>query len=86
MTSPVAETPARERVLERGDGLARREVHEMDRAPFAPREREVALDHDALGGRRVRADPELGGDRALVRVTAVRERRLLAVEREPQDR
>ena len=73
-----------ERVVDRGDRLARREVHEMERAALGSGERDVALDHHALRRRGVRAEAELGRDRSLVCVTAVRERRLLAVERETQ--
>ena len=71
-----------ERGVERRDGLARRQVHQVDRPLLERGEREVALDHHALGRRRIRAEAELGGDRALVHMAAARQRRLLAVERE----
>ena len=51
----------------------------MDRPPDLFGEREVAGDHDAFAERGPRAETELGGDLAAVRVAAVRERRLLAV-------
>jgi len=55
----------------------------MKRLPLVGREREVALDHHALGDRRVAGEAELGRDGALVHLAAAGERRLLAVEREP---
>ena len=58
----------------------------MQRAGLVGREREVALDHHGLGDRRIAAEAELRGDRALVHVAAARERRLLAVQRELQAR
>ena len=54
----------------------------MQRPPLVAGEREVALDHHALGDRRVAGEAELGRDRALVHLPVARERRLLAVERE----
>ena len=54
----------------------------MDRLLLVRREREIALDHHRLGDRRVAGEAELRRDRALVHVTAARERPLLAVERE----
>ena len=73
-----------ERMVDRGDRLARREVHEVEWTAFGSGERHIALDHHALRRRGVRAEAELRRDRSLVGVTAVRERRLLAVERETQ--
>src|SRR5205085_12225959 len=71
------------RGLERLDRLARREVEQVDGLALVGGEREVALDHQALGDRRIAAEAELRRDLSLVHVAAARERRLLAVEREP---
>ena len=54
----------------------------MDAAALVAGEREIALDRDGLGDRGVAGEAELGRDPSLVDVAAVRERRLLAVERE----
>ena len=63
------------------DGLAGREVEEVERPLFVAGEREVAADHDALGHGRVATEPELGRDVALVHVPAAGEGLLLAVKR-----
>src|SRR5207247_2110423 len=63
-------------------GFARREVEDLERTLLVRGEREVALDHHALGDRRPAAEAELGRHRALVNVAAGGERRLLLVERE----
>ena len=70
------------RPAQRIDRLRRREVEDMDAAALVAGERQVALDRDRLGDRRVAREAELGGDPSLVHMAAVRERRLLAVERE----
>ena len=62
------------------DRLARREVHEVHLLAGVGGEVDVAGDHQALAERRPAADPELGRDRARVRVPAARERLLLAVD------
>ena len=74
--------PARVRRAQRVDRLPRGEVHQVQRPLLVAREREVALDHRALGDRRVRREAELGADGALVHLAVAGERRLLAVERE----
>jgi hypothetical protein len=63
--------------------LARREMQQVQRLLLVGRERQVALDHHALGHRGVPGEPELGRDRSFVHLPAAGERRLLAVEREP---
>ena len=65
------------------DRLPGRQVEEVQGLALVGGEREVALDHQALGDRRVAGEAELGGDLALVHLAAARERRLLAVQREP---
>ena len=67
---------------QRLDRLGRREVEHMDAAALVAGESEVALDGDGFGDRRVAREAELGRDASLVDVAAMRERRLLAVERE----
>ena len=74
----------REAALERLDGFARRQVHQMDGSRLRGRKREVALDHDALGARRIGADSELRGNGSLVHVATAGQARLLAVQREPK--
>ena len=54
--------------------------------PSASAEREVALDHDALGRRRIRPEAQLGGHHTLVRLAPARQRRLLAMEHERKPR
>jgi hypothetical protein len=54
----------------------------VDTAALVACEREVALDCDRLRDGGVAREAELGGDAPLVHLPAVRERRLLAVERE----
>src|SRR5215211_5254218 len=51
-------------------------------------EREIALDHQALGDGGIPAEPELRRDRTLVDMAAARERRLLAMsgDRAPGNR
>ena len=73
-----------ERMVDRCDRLARGEVHEVEWTAFGTGERHIALDHHTLRSRGVRAETELGCDRSFVGLAAVRERRLLAVERETQ--
>ena len=73
-------TPRRAARGEMLDRLARGEVHQVHRLPGVAREVDVARDHQALAERRPAAEPELGRDRARVRVAAARERRLLAVD------
>ena len=53
---------------------------QVQRLALVGGEREVALDHHALGDRRVAGEAELGRDGALVHLAAARERRLLAVD------
>ena len=62
----------RERAVERDHGLPCGEVHQMDAPALELGQREVALDHEALGCRRVPAESELRRDRALVHVPAAR--------------
>ena len=76
----VAWTPGRAGAAERLHGLACGEVEQVERPLLVRGEREVAVDHDALGHRRVAAEAELGRDEPLVDVAAARERRLLAVD------
>jgi hypothetical protein len=61
-------------------------MHQMDRLARVGREREVALDDEALAEGRVAADPELGRDRSGVNVRPFRQGRLLAVAGEPPAR
>ena len=61
------------------DRLPGRKVHEVNRPSDFGREGEIAGAHDALAERRPRAETELGGDLAAVRVSAMGECRLLAV-------
>ena len=65
------------------DRLAGGEMEDVQRPALVRGERQVTRDHHALGDRRVAGEAELGGDVALVHLTALGERRLLAVEREP---
>ena len=67
---------------QRVDGLPGREMHQMERPVLVAGEREVALDHRALGDRRVRSEAELGADQPFVDLPVAGEGRLLAVERE----
>src|SRR5207302_9615667 len=67
---------------EGGHRLPRREVKQVERSAFVGGEREVALDHQALGYRGIAAEAQLGRDGSFVDLTAPRERRLLAVQRE----
>ena len=60
----------------------RRQVHQVERPALVQRQRQVALDHHALGDRGPAADPELRGDDAFVHVAPARERRVLAVHRD----
>ena len=57
-------------------------MHQVDRPADLAGEGEVARDHQALAERRPRAETELGCDQASVRVPALRERGLLAVDRD----
>ena len=70
--------------VERDDRLAGRQVHEVDGTALRRGEREVALDHDALGERRIRPDAELGRHLPLVRVPSARELGVLAVQGEAE--
>ena len=74
------------RPRERLDRLARREVQQVQRLALVRGQRQVSLDHQALGHRRVAGKAELGGDRALVHLPLARESRLLAVDGEPATR
>jgi hypothetical protein len=58
----------------------------MERLPLVRRQREIALDHQALGNRRIAGEAELRRDGALVHLARTRKRRLLAVEREAPSR
>ena len=58
----------------------------MQRLALVRGQRQVSLDHQALGHRRVAGKAELGGDRALVHLPLARESRLLAVDGEPATR
>ena len=60
-----------ERIVDRGDRLARREMHEMEWTALSSGECNVALDHHALRRRGVRAKAELGRDRSLVCLSTV---------------
>ena len=62
------------------DGLAGREVEQMERPRLVAGEREVAGDHHALPDGGVAAEAELRGDDALVDMAPAREGRLLAVD------
>ena len=62
------------------DRLARREVHQVHGLAGVAGEVDVAGDHQALAERRPAADAELGSDRAGVRMSAARQRPLLAVD------
>ena len=74
--------PTRLRLRERLDRLPRGEVEQVQRLPLVRGERQVALDHQALGHRGIAGEAELGRNPALVHLTAPRERRLLAVQRQ----
>ena len=63
--------------------LPRRQVQQVQRLSLVRSEREVALHHQALGDRRVAREAELSRHFAFVHLTFARQRRLLAVEREP---
>ena len=58
------------RTPERLHRLPRRQVQQVERPLLVRGEREVALDHRALGDRRVAGEPELGRDGALVHLAA----------------
>src|SRR5207245_5024646 len=62
------------------DRLARGEVHQVHRLAGVGRERELALDAEALAERRPPAETELRRDAPGVDVPAARQRRLLTVQ------
>jgi hypothetical protein len=58
-------------MVERLDGLAGREMEQMDGLPFVGGQGQVAADHHALRHRRVSVEPELGRDDPLVHLARV---------------
>ena len=66
MTSAVASTPVACAARSASTGLAGGDVEQVERAALVRGERQVALDHEALGDGRVAGEPDFSRDRALV--------------------